>query len=183
MSLKKGVNMPDISRRSVLSAALGAGLALAASALPAAAQFAAGPAPGRFSSVVVDITPLYAKGLDAYADVIRGALTTELQRAFADRIGGTGPRLVVRITGVSLNAYAGSSTVGGRGRSFGGGTDNDYLEGEALIVGPRGEVLGRHPQLSSTPASMGGAWDDPSSEQKRTAFLAYHYAAWLRRQI
>jgi hypothetical protein len=172
--------MTDLSRRALMTGAA----ALALAATPAGAQsVAAAVAPGsRFASIVVDVGPLYARGLGPYADFIRSSLSAELQRAFADRIG-PGPRLVVRITGVSLNPFVGGGSSSRRGRGGGGGADSDYLEGEALVVGPRGEILARHPQLSATPASMGGAWYDPASEQKRTAFLAYHYAAWLRRQI
>jgi hypothetical protein len=166
------------SRRSFLL-----GLATSLAATPALAQFAA-PAgfPAQFSSVVVDVRPLQARQLGAYAEFVRQALTAELQRAFADRLGGPGPRLVVVVSGISLSPYAGGTSLG-RGRFGGGGGDNDYLEGEALLVGARGEVLARRPQLSVTPSSSGGAWYDPLSEQKRTAVLAQHYAQWLRRQI
>lgn len=151
-------------------------------ALPAAAQ-TAGIAPGtRFSSVAVDVGPLVERGLGPYAEYVRQSLAAELQRAFADRLG-VGPRLVARVTGVSLNAYAGSGQGLGRRGKGGGGGDNDYLEADALAVDSRGRIVGQFRQLSATPASMGGRWDDPASEQKRTAFLAYHYAQWLRRQI
>lgn len=171
--------MPYPSRRSFLlgSAAFGL-LAFCGSGRSQVAP------PGRFSSVSVDVGPLRAQGLDVYAEFIRRALAAEVQRAFADRLGGPGPALVVRITGISLNMYAGSgSGTSGRGRSLGGGSDNDYLDGEALIVGPRGAVLARYPQLSVVPASSGGAWYDPQSEQRRVVALAQHYAAWLRRTI
>ncbi|HEX8166891.1 MAG TPA: hypothetical protein VF601_14045 [Beijerinckiaceae bacterium] len=166
--------MTGLSRR----AFLGAAVTLAAT--PALAQ-AGSIVPGtRFSSVAVDVGPLHARRLGDYAEFVRRSLTSELQRAFADRLGGPGPRLVVVVTGVSLNPYVGGGAAPRRGR---GGGDSDYLEGEALVVGLRGEVLARHPQLSATPASQGGAWYDPASEQKRTAYLAWHYAQWLRRAI
>jgi hypothetical protein len=168
--------MTDLSRRAFLSGAA------ALAATPALAQ-PPGIAPGaRFSSVAVDVGPLHARRLGDYAEFVRRSLTAELQRAFADRLGGPGPRLVVVVSGVSLNPYVGGGTGGRWGRS-GGGLDSDYLEGEALVVGRRGEVLARHPQVSATPATMGGAWYDPASEQKRTTFLAWHYAQWLRRAI
>ena len=166
--------MTDLSRRAFL------GAAAAFAATPALAQALGGT---RFSSVAVDVGPLHARRLGDYAEFIGRSLTTELQRAFADRLGGPGPRLVVVVTGVSLNPYVGGGTGGRRGRGSGGGLDSDYLEGEALIVGPRGEVLARHSQVSATPTTMGGAWYDPTSEQKRTAYLAWHYAQWLRRAI
>ena len=91
-----------------------------------------------------------------------------------------GPCCVVRIKGLSINPYAGGD--GGRGR-LGGGTQSDYLDGEALLIGRRGEVLARHPQLSAVPSSSGGAWYDPASERRRVTAIAQHYAGWLRRAL
>ncbi len=133
-----------------------------------------------FSALRVDVGPLLAQGGGLQAEALRADLTAALRRSFADRLGGRGPALVVRIRGLSINPYAGS----GSGRSgFGGGGQSDYLDGEALIVGPRGEILRRHPQLSATPASFGGAWYDPQSERRRLAAIAEHYAAWLARSL
>jgi hypothetical protein len=170
-------SMSVLSRRALLS-----GLA-AAAALPHAAEAQyGGIAPGtRFSSVAVDVGPLLERGLGAYAEFVRHSLAAELRRAFADRMG-PGPRLVVRVTGVSLTSYAGHGQGHGRSREGIGGA-TDYLEGDALAVDSRGQIIGAHHQVSATPASMGGPWYDQSSEQKRTAFLANHYAQWLRRQI
>ena len=83
--------MAELSRRSFLAAAFGMCLGCAVSSRPAVAQFAAAGPGGRYSAVLVDVSPLYAKGLGAYADFVRSALSTELQRAFADRLGGAGP--------------------------------------------------------------------------------------------
>lgn len=156
-------------------------LALAASALAplpgALAQQA--PRPAAFSSITVDVRPLLDRGLGGYAERVRAVLAAELARAFADRSGGPGPRLVVLVKGVSLNPYAGSGSRPG----WGGGTTSDYLDGEALILDRGGQVLRRHPQLSAVPASSGGAWYDPESENRRLVALAAHYAAWLRRDL
>ena len=78
--------MTDLSRRAFLGST--AALAASAAAAPALAQTVA---PGtRFSSVAVDVGPLHARRLGDYAEFIRRRLTTELQRAFADRLGGRG---------------------------------------------------------------------------------------------
>lgn len=155
-----------ISRRGALGAALASVAATSAPAQPAE----------RFSAVSVDVAPLRAQGVGPFADLLRSALQAELALAFADRMG-PGPRLVVRITGLSMPAYAG----GGVSRFGFSGTPNDYLDGEALVLGPRGQILVRHPQLSALPANSGGAWYDPASEGRRVQALAAHYAGWLRR--
>jgi hypothetical protein len=166
--------MPSLSRRSFLVGVA----AFAASAVPALAQFAAAPAAWQFSSIAVDVEPLHARGLGPYAEFIRSALLAQTRQAFADRMGRGGPRLVVRITGVYLSSYG-----GGGGDRHGGSINTDSLEGEALVVGPRGEVLARYPQLSATPASSSATWYDPQSEKKRALYLTQHYASWLRRTI
>jgi hypothetical protein len=150
-----------------------------AAAVGSTAEARAQTGPQRFSSVAVDVRPLHARGLGPYAELVRSALQAELQAAYGERLGGgrNAPRLVVRLDGISLRPYAGRSG----GRSFGGGTDTDYLEGEALVVSPAGQILLRHPQLSALPSNSGGAWYDPASEQRRVTALAAHYAGWLRR--
>ncbi|WP_407068118.1 hypothetical protein [Methylobacterium crusticola] len=158
---------------------VGALLAGILAAGTAAAQDDRLPPGTRFSAIRVDVGPLQAQGLDGFALQVRGDLQAALGRVFADRLGGPGPVLVVRVTGVSLNAYAGSDSRHGRG----GGSNTDYLDGEALVLGRKGEVLLRRPQLSATPASYGGAWYDPASERRRTTVLAEHYAAWLKRGL
>jgi hypothetical protein len=170
--------MSSLCRRSFLfGTAAVAGLALAG---PGWAQFAAAAPPSHFSSIEVDVSRLYAIGLGSYAEFLRSALLAETRRAFADRIGGRGPRLVVRVNSVSLSSYSG----GGGGRWGRGGTfHSDYLDGEALIVDRRGTILARYPQLSAAPAHAVAAWYDPQLEQKRTIALAQHYASWLRRTL
>lgn len=165
-------------RRAVLAA--GAVLALAGG-IGTGPAWAEGVSQRNFSGIRVDVQALISRGGGAQALVLRDDLTAALRAEFADRIGSGGPALVVRITGLSINPYAGGE--GGRGRFGGGGGQSDYLDGEALLVGRRGEILARHPQLSALPASSGGAWYDPESERRRVAALAQHYAAWLRRGL
>ncbi|MET0257368.1 MAG: hypothetical protein ABW179_02210 [Methylobacterium sp.] len=137
---------------------------------------------GRFGSVRVDVRPMLALGAGAQAEALRSDLTAALRQAFADRIGGRGPGLVVLVRGLSLNPYAGGQGDGGRG-GLGGGGSNDYLDGEALLVGANGQVLARHPQLAVLPSSSGGAWYDPGSERRRIAAIAEQYAQWLVRVL
>ena len=85
------------------------------------------------------------------------------------------------VRGFSLRPYAGGNNSGRSG--FGGGSQNDYLDGEALLVARDGAILGRHPQLTATPSSFGGAWYDPQSERRRVTAIADIYADWLVRNL
>ena len=132
-----------------------------------------------FSDVRVDVRPLLAKGGGPQAEALASDLTAALRKTFVGRIGGRGPRLVVVLTGLSLRDYVGN----GGGRFGLGGTQNDYLEGDALLIGRGGEVLGRHHQMTATPSSYGGAWYDPANERRRVAVIADIYAQWLARDL
>ncbi|GJD98763.1 hypothetical protein [Methylobacterium isbiliense] len=177
--------MTRITRRSFLAASSAAASAFVPAASSAAPRVrGAGQAP---SSVAVDVDRLLALGLGPTAELIRSAMTAELQTVFADRLGGQ--RLVVRLTGLTLSAYVGGGAGGsgggggGGGGRGGGGGDTDYLEGEALVLGPRGEIVARYPQLLALPSSTGGAWYQPDNEQRRIVILARYYAQWLRRTM
>lgn len=137
------------------------------------------PATPVFSDIRVDVRPLLAKGGGLPAEALAADLTAALRKSFAGRIGGHGPGLMVVITGLSLRDYVGN----GGGRFGLGGMQNDYLEGDALLVGRRGDVLGRHHQLTATPSSYGGAWYDPANESRRVAIIADIYAQWLARDL
>ncbi|TXM70557.1 hypothetical protein [Methylobacterium sp. WL120] len=157
--------------------------AFAASALAVAARADDFPSlrGERFADVRVDVRPLLALGAGAQAEALRADLTAALRSRFAGRLGGRGPSLVVLVRGFSLRPYAGGGTNGRSG--FGGGSQNDYLDGEALLVARDGAVLGRHPQLTATPSSFGGAWYDPQSERRRVTAIADIYADWLVRNL
>lgn len=169
------------------SARLGAGRRLAGRlglclAMLAAAGGTRAQGYDRFSGIRVDVRPVLARGGGPQAEALRQDLLAALRASFADRIGAGGPTLVVLVNSLSLNPIAGGA--GGAGRSgLGGGSQTDYLDGEALLVGRRGEILARHPQLSALPASSGGAWYDPASERRRVGAIAEHYAQWLRRSL
>ena len=168
-----------LSRRSFLAALSCAGLAGAGFVLPSGARAQSDPSafPPGFSSFVVDAGPLRAKGLGPFADLVADAALDALRRSFADRVDPRGPRLVVRLTNVFLT----TSTGGGGDRWWGGGGGgSDSLEGEALAVGPRGEILARKPQLAALPARRPSY--DPD-EPGRAVALAQHYVGWLRRSL
>jgi hypothetical protein len=153
-----------ISRRSFLSAA-----AAAAASWPVLAR---AQAPLSVSSIYVDSSHLRSLGVTVFADIVDAAMTEELRRVFADRLG-PGPGMVVRVTGLFL-----TSLPGGQGFR---GSSTDSIDGEALLVGPRGAILARYPQHAVlVPA---GAWYDPLNEQKRAAAVARVYARWLRRTV
>ena len=171
--LSMPVSVPGLVRRCVL---IVAGV-LAAETGTVAQPTSIGPGP--YSAVAVDVGPLRARGFGPFAEVVRRTLQDELAQAFADRIAPGAPRLVVRVTALSQNPYVGGENRLGVGEAIA----NDYLEGEAMVLGRRGEVLSRLPQLSVLPANSGGAWYDPESEGRRVAAIARHYAGWLRRRL
>ena len=158
------------SRRTILKT-----LACAGFAAPAYAQ----GFPPAFSSFSVDVSVLKAKGLGPFADLVGAAALDELQRSFADRVDPRGPRLVLRLTSVFLTSSPDNSS-GYKGRSGGGNSGHDAVEGEALAVGRRGEVLASHPMLAVRDVNTSPL---TPNEQGRAVVIAQHYVRWLRRQI
>lgn len=156
--------MSALTRRSLL-----AGLAalVPGSAAPALAQTVV------FSSVGVDVRRLHAIGAGGPAELLRAAMTDELRRVFADRIGGRGPVLVVRVHSMFITGFPGS------GPREAGATDS--IDGEALVVGPRGEILAAYPQFAALAAH--GTTRDLDNEPRRVVALSRYYAQWLRRKI
>ena len=130
-------------------------------------------APLAFSSVSVDVSHLRAIGVGHFADLVQGAMTDELNRLYADRLGARGPRLVVRVTALILTSIP-------TGQGF-RGSSTDAMDGEAVVVGARGEMLARYPQHAALVPM--GAWYDPLADQRRTAALARTYAQWLSRAV
>jgi hypothetical protein len=167
----KGVEpMPGLTRRAFLTVAV---------LIPAAGWAQAPAVAVPFSSVSVDVSHLRALGSGPFADIVQGAMTDELRRVFADRIGGRGPRLVVRVTGLYLTTLPDGGGHTFRSGGGGGGNVTDSMDGEALVVGARGEILARYPQHNNLHPQ--GAWYDPLNEQKRADAVARNYAQWLRR--
>lgn len=138
--------------------------------------------------VSVDVSRLRAFGLGPTADLIASAIGDEL-RGYAVR----GGRLVVRVTGFSMNAYAGTEAGSGGGGGGGGGGsggaggggagENDYIEGEALVLGAGGEILSRQPIVFALPSNSGGPSYLPGSEQRRVIAISRDFARWVRRDL
>lgn len=154
-----------VSKRRFLAAGL---LATGSIATPALARPFAG-------AIVVDARPLAAKGASAAAAAVERALTAELASAFAGALP-PGARLVVRIDGLSLAAFAGGTGVNRSG-------ETDALEGVATLVGAGGQVLSTYPLRNVVPASSAGAWYVPGNEGRRLVEVCRNYALWLRRGI
>ncbi|WP_414473535.1 twin-arginine translocation signal domain-containing protein [Microvirga sp. M2] len=165
------------SRRSFLKKLTCAGLAGAGLSAHGPAQAQAFPE--AFSSFSVDVGPLKAKGLGPFADLVAQAALDELHRAFADRVNPRGPRFVLVITDVFLTPFPDAGS-GFRGRDGGGGGSHDGMDGEALAVGPRGEILARHPQHGVLDVARRST--DPD-EPGRAVALAQFYVQWLRRRL
>ena len=167
--------MSPASRRTLLKALACAGLASAGFSMPARAQ----SFPQAFTSFSVDVSALKDKGLGPFADLVGAAALDELRRSFADRVDSRGPRLVLRLTSVTMTAFPDNSS-GYKGRGGGGNSGHDALEGEALAVGRRGEVLASHPMLAVLDVNTSPL---TPNEQGRAVAVAQHYVRWLRRQI
>lgn len=147
---------------------------------PAAARQRASAVRTAPGDVSVDVSRLRALGLGPTAEVL-GAAVAEALRG-GESVGGG--RIVVRLTALSLNAYAGSNGGGGgggSGGSSGSGSDYDYLEGEVLVLGPGGEILSQRPQVAALPANSGGAYYMRDAERRRVVAIGQHFAAWARR--
>ncbi len=148
--------------------------ALVAALLAAAPAAKAEPVPA-IGSIAVDVGHLKAIGVGPLADLVKTAMADELRRLFADRIEpGRGVALVVRVTALHITAFAND----GQGRR---GGLSDSIDGEALLVGRRGEILFRLPQHAALTAH--GTWYDPKDSERRTDRVARFYAQWLRQRL
>jgi hypothetical protein len=147
-------------------------LASCAALFAAGAQPASAQAVPTSSSILVDVSRLRAAGLGPMAEIVGTAMADELNRVFADRLVGRGPRLIVRVAELHISAFLRS----GPSRDV----SSDSIDGEALIVGPRGEILARYPQFAALGAH---ARATEPNEFGRAEAVARHYARWLRRSM
>lgn len=138
----------------------------------------------RLRSITVDVSPLAALGLTPWARLVKSTLEPELARLFAPRLAPSdrsADRLVVRIDGITLAAWAGSSS--GNGRWLSGGGDTDYMEGFAIVIGPDGAERARRRILLALPSSFSGAWYLPDIDTRRVIGLSRVFAQWVRDQL
>ena len=165
------------SRRTLLAAALALG---ATTLLPVSPQALGEEL--RFRAVRVDASPLAAQGSPGYARRVEALVTPRVEAVFADRLGGGrgAPILVLRIDSLSLSGFAGFS------RRRGGGNfndQNDYLEGEGVVVGAGGNVLSRVPILSALSPSYSGSAYIENIDDRRVSNIGWHFASWVKRKL
>ena len=86
---------------------------------------------------------------------------------------------MVRLTGIFLTPNPDGGG-GGNWKRGGSGGGSDTLEGEALAVGPRGEIFARHPQMAVLDVNTSIL---TPNEPGRAVAVAQHYVRWLRRQL
>ncbi len=138
----------------------------------------------RIRSITVDVGPLVALGLTPWAGLVKSTLEPELARLFAARLtpgDKRADRLVVRVSAVTLASWAGSSSGGGRWLS--GGGDTDYMEGDAIIIGPDGAERARRRILLALSSDFSGAWYLPDIDTRRVIGLSRVFAQWVRDQL
>jgi hypothetical protein len=129
----------------------------------------------RGPAISVDASPVGAS-LGAF-------LAQEMRAALARHVApllGPGERVHVRIRALQQASYGG---LGGGGRIGDGGGDNDYMEGDVSVIGPRGEILRQFPMLVVLSASSGGAWYLEGNEQRRITAICNQFAAWTARKL
>lgn len=155
----------------------------AAATLGLAPPVAAQPAPA-IGDIRVDVSPLRAKGVGNYADLLKAALERALADQFAARRARGGAQLTVVLERFELRGY-GSGERDDWAFGFGGalgGLSADELSGEAVLTA-NGRVLAREPLRVALPPGQSGPWYTPDFEQRRAVALAQAYASWLARRL
>lgn len=165
-----------LTRRTVLTTliALAGAPSIAVAALP--------PGGLRFRDIRIDLAPLRASGNGDFADWVAAVLPGALRKSFAayvapgDRSGDT---LVARVDEVII----GPLHSGG----FGGSPVSDAIDGiqgEGIVLGPRGQQIAAYPLYSSVGADT--YLNQPYQEditRRRVQTLALSFAQWLPGQM
>ena len=137
----------------------------------------------RFRAIRVDASALAQSASPGYARRVEALVAPRAAAVFADRManGERGaPILVLRIDSLSLSGFAGLSRRRG-GSSFNG--QNDYLEGEGLVVAGNGAVLSRVPILSALSPSYSGSAYAEDIDARRVSNIGWHFASWVKRKL
>ena len=149
---------------------------LAALAAPRIAL--AAPAGARFGEIRVDVSPLRNSGDGDFADWVAAVLPEALRQAFASYLAPgdrSAPILVARIDHVFL----GPLHPGG----FGGNPVSDAIdgiEGEGIVLSPRGQQIASYPLYSAVGANT--YLNMPYQldiTRRRVETLARSFAQWL----
>ncbi len=165
-----------LTRRAVLSslAAVAAAPGLAAAASPLAGM--------RFRDIRVDVAPLRASGAGDFADWIAAEEPALLRKSFAaylapgDRSAAT---LVARIDEVIIGALHS----GGYGANPGFDAI-DGIQGEGIVLGPRGQQIASYPLYSAVGADTYLNMPYQSEiTRRRVETLAQSFAQWLPGQM
>jgi hypothetical protein len=125
----------------------------------------------RFSGVQVDTRGLAQNVGPNFAARIQQIAGPMAERVFADRLGGSGPLLVLRIDALSLGPMTGEK---------GGGSD--YVRGAALVVAQH-RVVASYP-VRGAPQSLPGTWTLPDmADQQRFTDAVAFFTGWARRNM
>lgn len=184
-SSRTGGSQSAMSRRAFVMAAAASGTALLGGCV-SSGELRLSPedaAALRLRSVTVDVSRLVALGLSPWARLVKATVEPELGRLFAARLvpgDRRADRLVVRVDAVTLASWAGGST---GGRWLSGGGDTDYMEGDAIVVGPNGEERARRRILLALPSGFSGAWYLPDIDTRRVIGLSRVFAQWVHDQL
>jgi hypothetical protein len=160
-----------LSRRAVLTLAGGASLTLISGA--------AGAQGVGLGAIHVDNRRLLALGGGQPAAEMKLLLEAELRRLYSGQMRRGGATLVVTLKSLNLNSHGGQN--GGR-HGGGGSSSNDTMETDAMLVGPRNELIAQTSVLSPVGAGIGMRWT-PEIQTQRLRDLAAHNAGWIRRYL
>ncbi len=132
------------------------------------------------SAIEIDVTPLRARGVGVFADLLHDSLRTELQARYT--IAADAPRLQVTLNSFFLNGN--TSIDRSDGDSFGMALQPplDNLGGEARLVGRDGRVIDTYRLLTNSPATRAAHRPSPEREQIRARALTEVFAGWVARR-
>lgn len=154
-------------------------LALAV-ALVAAPDTARAQPAAAIDDIRIDVSPLRAKGVGNYADILRAALGEALEARLAGRRAADGADLTIVLDTFLMTAY-GAGEIDPEGGDLGGMTVDEL--GGTVVLERGGRVIAREPLRVVAPPARSGPWYTPGFEERRAVTLAGVYADWLARRL